>query len=139
MTEWVRGVFVGIMEFVLEYHPQRIDVWSLKVSLLCVIIVQPLQLYHVTLLLIRGTLFGVPLLMVTYLENVSARLVAPLFTSVLTFFQFHMVEWELVLFQSKLFNSYGHSSAIESVALKAAMVMLALLLQRPFWKSKPSR
>ena len=116
-----------------------VDVWSLKVSLLCVIIVKPLQLYYVTLLLIRGTLFGVPLLMVTYLENVSARLIAPLFTGVLTFFQFHMVEWELVLFQSKLFNSYSHSSAIESVALKAAMVMLALLLQCPFWKSKPSR
>ena len=40
---------------------------------------------------------------------------------------------------SKLFNNYGHFSALESVALKAAMVMPALLLQRPFWKSKPSR
>jgi len=29
------------------------------------------------------------------------------------------------------------SSALESIALKAAMVMPALLLQRPFWKFKP--
>jgi len=38
---------------------------------------------------------------------------------------------------SKLFINYGCSSALESIALKAAMVMPALLLQCPFWKSKP--
>jgi len=62
----------------------------------------------------------------------------PLFTGILTFFQFHTAEWKhFVLELSKLFINYNHSSAMESVALKAPMVMSALLLQHPFWKSKP--
>jgi len=88
------------MVFVLEYLPLRVDVRSLKVNHLCVVIVQASQLCHVTLLLIRRALFRVPLLMVTYLVNVSARLTTPSFTGVQIFFRFHMAEWELALFQN---------------------------------------
>jgi len=38
--------------------------------------------------------------------------------------------------QARLFHAYGTSSALESVALKAAMIMPVLLLQRPHIKSK---
>ena len=37
---------------------------------------------------------------------------------------------------TNLFNSYGNASAQECIALKAAMVMPALLLQRPHVNSK---
>ena len=36
---------------------------------------------------------------------------------------------------SKLFNHYGHASALESIALQAAMLVPVLLLHS--WKSKP--
>jgi len=43
--ERVRDVFIGTLVFVLEYLPQMVDTWSLKVSHLCVVFVLALQLY----------------------------------------------------------------------------------------------
>ena len=62
----------------------------------------------------------------------------------------HIVHWRNNLFMvpfgkagtnfvielSKLFHNYGTASAMECITLKAAMVMPALLLQRPHWNSK---
>ena len=38
---------------------------------------------------------------------------------------------------TKLFRAYADGSALESIALKAAMVLPALMLQKPHQKSKP--
>jgi len=43
---------------------------------------------------------------------------------------------EFVIELSKLFDNYGSASALEGISLKAAMVMPALLLQRPHFNSK---
>ena len=43
---------------------------------------------------------------------------------------------EFVIELSKLFDNYGSASALEDITLKAAMVMPALLLQRPHSNSK---
>ena len=91
---------LDIMVLVLKCLLRKVDVWSLKVNCLCVVTAQAFHLYHFTLLLIRRVSFGVPLLLVTYLVNALARLMTPVFTGILTFFQFHMVEWELFLFQN---------------------------------------
>ena len=40
--------------------------------------------------------------------------------------------------QARLFRAYAVGSALECVALKAALIMLVLLLQRPHVKSKRS-
>ena len=61
-----------------------------------------------------------------------------------------VVHWRKVLFkipqakcgrafvaeQARLFRAYAVGSALESIALKAAMIMPVLLLQRPYVKSK---
>ncbi len=43
---------------------------------------------------------------------------------------------EFVLELAKLFNAYGEGSALESVALTAAMILPVLLLQKPYPQSK---
>ena len=37
---------------------------------------------------------------------------------------------------ARLFTAYGEGGALECVAIKAAMVMCSLLLQRPYWSAR---
>ena len=43
---------------------------------------------------------------------------------------------EFVFELARLFRSYGEGSALESIAIKAAMVLPHLLLQKPFSSAK---
>ena len=60
----------------------------------------------------------------SYIPSVSNRIIIVQYID-------HRYHYCIVTEQACLFRAYGTGSALESVALKAAMVMPVLLLQRP--------